>query len=181
MLNYGTRVLIDGIFNAIKDLQNLVELSGVSYSSSQIDNLVLIIMNPHRILRPDVRKWIRKLAVEKVGANFKTHFTQAHIELRETKASAAELRLHIANALVDTIIDRSRTEDIINNKPEQNKPSPADISVPPPPPAPEQARAATLNPAALTTYMAQTTAQIANIQAQLTAAVAEQHQHFWKS
>ena len=54
--NYDTRVPIDGIFNAIEDLQELVELSVVPYSSSQTANLGFIIMKYHRMLRSDVRK-----------------------------------------------------------------------------------------------------------------------------
>ena len=163
----------------MEDLQELAELSLVPYSSSQIMNLGFIIMSSHRMLCSDVRKWIRNPAVEKTWANFKTHFTQAHIKLRETATLADELGFHGANALVENIIDRLRTEGVIDNPPEQQEPAPVDIHVPPRPPAPEQGSEATRDPAALTTYMIQITAQIANLQAQLTAAVAEQHQTPW--
>ena len=172
-LTYDTSIPIDGIFNSIEDLQELAELSGVPYTPSQIVNLGFIIMNSHRMLRSDVRKWIRKPAVEKTWAAFKLHFTQAHIELRETAASADEMGFHSASALVDTIVDRLRDEVIIDNPhhnpPIQHQPPPADIPVPPPPAA-EQASAATLEGTALTTYLTQLTAQMATMQAQLTAA-----------
>ena len=66
-LTYDTSIPIDGIFNSIEDLQELAELSGVPYTPSQIVNLGFIIMNSHRMLRSDVRNWIRKPAVEKRG------------------------------------------------------------------------------------------------------------------
>ena len=69
----------------------MAELSGVPYTPSQIVNLGFIIMNSHHMLRSDVRKWLRKPVVDKTWANFKLHFTQAHIELRETSASANEM------------------------------------------------------------------------------------------
>ena len=134
-LTYDTRTPIDGIFNAIEDLQELAELSDVPYTPSQIVNLGFIIMNSHRMLRSDVRKWIRKPAVDKTWANFKLHFTQAHIELRETAASADEMGFHSASALVDTIVDRLRDEVITdnphNNPLVQHQLSPADIPAPP--------------------------------------------------
>ena len=84
------------------------------------------------MLRSDVRKWIRKPAVEKTWANFKTHFTTAHIKLRETAASADELGYHSANALVESIVDMLRAEIVVDNPPDPQEQALADIHVPPP-------------------------------------------------
>ena len=128
-LTYDTSVPIDGIFNAIEDLQELGFLSGVPYSSSQIVNLGFIILNKHRMLRSDVRKWIRKPAIDKTWVNFKLHFTQAHIELRETAASADELGFHSASNIVEQIVEQLRLEG--NNTSPSPPPEPADIPLPP--------------------------------------------------
>ena len=129
-IQYDTRVPIDTIFNAIEDLQELAMLSMTPYSPSQIINMGFIIMNNHRLLRSDVRKWIRKPDADKTWSAFKIHFTQAHVELRETSPSADEIGFHSASALVDTIVDRLRTEGVLDNPPEIQEMAPADIPVP---------------------------------------------------
>ena len=130
-MQYDTRVPIDTIFNAIEDLEELAMLSMSPYTPPQIVNMGFIIMNNHRLLRSDVRKWIRKPAPDKTWANFKLHFTQAHVELRETSPSADELGFHSASALVDTIVDRLRTEGVLDNPPVPQELDPSDIPVPP--------------------------------------------------
>ena len=67
-----------------------------------------IIINKCRALRSDVREWIRRPENEKTYANFKLHFTEAHLELRATDATVDELGYHSANAVVQQIVDQLR-------------------------------------------------------------------------
>ena len=84
--------------------------------------------------------------------------------------SADDLGFHSASALVETIVDRLRTEGVLENQEEYHKPEPNSIPVPPPPNVTEQASAATQNPPSIQEYMTQITQQMATLQAQLTAA-----------
>ena len=91
---------IDQIFNEIEDLAELGELSNKPFTESQLIDFGFIIINKCRAFRNDVREWIRRAENEKNYANFKLHFTEAHLELRATDATVDELGYHSACAVV---------------------------------------------------------------------------------
>ena len=84
--------------------------------------------------------------------NFKTHFTEAHVELQATDTGVDELGYHSANSLVNQIFERVQVHhDNINfnaniqNEPVANlQPVPESPEIHPPPP--HQPRLQTLIP-----------------------------------
>ena len=133
-LTYQVSDPIDVIFNAVEDLCEIADLSGSPYTATQQVNIGFLIVSKQRILRSDVRKWMRKPQADKTWINFVTHFRQAHQELRDTDATIDELGYHSANAIVEQIVDRLREEHDYEAQPDNVSPSPDPAPTPPVPP-----------------------------------------------
>ena len=119
-LTYDVSEPIDTIFNAVEDLCEVAELADSAYTPKQQVHIGYIIISKQRIFRADIRKWMRKSALDKTWTNFVDHFRTAHQELRDTDATVDELGYHSANAIVEQIVERLREEEENN-----------DVSLPP--------------------------------------------------
>ena len=64
----------------------------------------------NRIVRSDIRKWMRRPDLEKTWPNFKHEFIEAHQELRNTYATMDELSFYIANTIVLHIFEQLRNK-----------------------------------------------------------------------
>ena len=130
---------IDTILNKIEDLAELGELSSRPFSDTQLTDFSFIIVNRNRAFREDIRLWMRKTAAEQTFANFKTHFTRAHVELRATDATVDELGYHTANSMVQQIVQELRNI-VIDENPSPTiifeHPNPEPPHVPEPPALP---------------------------------------------
>ena len=96
------------IFDAVKDLVEIVELAGRPYSACQIVDIEYIFLSKLRIFRSDIRKWIRRLEEEKPRPNLVLVFIEVHQELRDIDTTVDELGFHTANAIVSQIMNQLR-------------------------------------------------------------------------
>ena len=135
-LTYQISEPIDVIFDAVEDLCEIADIAGTAYTPEQKVNIGFLIVSKQRVLRSDVRKWMRKPAADKTWLNFMTHFRQAHQELRDTDATVDELGYHSANAIVEQIVDRLRLENEVEPPPYQTPPNEGNYETPPAPTAP---------------------------------------------
>ena len=127
-LSYDISHPIDDIYNAIEDLCEIAEFAENVYSEKQKVHIGFLVMSKQPIFRSDLRKWMRKPAVDKTWLNFMSHFRQAHQELRDTDTSMEELGYQSANAIVEQIVARLQEED--------NTPPPTTYPYPSPSPTP---------------------------------------------
>ena len=103
-ITYNVTEPIDEIFNAVKDLCEVAD-------AIQQVHIGYIIVRKQRVFRGNVRRWMRKLTVEKTWNNFMDHFRTAYEELRYTDATIDELGYHSDHAIIEKIVDRLREED----------------------------------------------------------------------
>ena len=66
-IKYAIEEPITIIFDAIEDLVEIGELTGIPYSAQQVVDLSNIIISKNRIFRSDIFKWMRQPEVEKRG------------------------------------------------------------------------------------------------------------------
>ena len=72
---------IDTIFNAIEDLAEIGELAGKPFTDPQLVDYCFVIAHRNRAFCTDIRDWMRKPEHKQTYVNFKTHFTESHVEL----------------------------------------------------------------------------------------------------
>ena len=78
-MEYQLNESIDVIFTAVEDLQELAELAGRPFTPQQIVDIGYLIVLKHRIFRSDIRKWLRRVAVDQTWPEFKI-FSQKSIK-----------------------------------------------------------------------------------------------------
>ena len=76
---------IDIIFNSIGNLVVYARVAEAELAQSQTINLALVILNPQKIFKDDVRAWKRTNQAYKTWGNFKYDFCEAHLQLRENR------------------------------------------------------------------------------------------------
>ena len=110
----AVKYLIDHPINIIlfvvEDLIEIGELECRHYSPQQIVDLGYIIISKHQIFRSDIRKWMRRPLLQQTWPNFKSYFTVAHQELRNTDVTVDELGFSGANAIASQIVYHLRPE-----------------------------------------------------------------------
>ena len=109
---------IDFIFNEVEDLVEYSELANQPLSQAQTVSVAYLILHRSGKLKHAITEWNRKPVIERTWINFKTHFRDAHKELRETDDTTigdSILHQHEA-ALVRKVVDGVR--DTINVAPD---------------------------------------------------------------
>ena len=117
---------INVIFNKVEDLSDLSTAARAEFTEQQLINIAYVIINKTGKYQPYIREWSRLQAEQQTWANFKTHFRQAHQELREAgDLQIRESQFNSAN-IVQEVIDgvqsvlqptdntQDTTEDVIN-------------------------------------------------------------------
>ena len=108
-MHYDITHPIDVIFNKLEDLNDLSIATRADYTETQLINIVYVIINNTAKYQHYIRDWSRFQPAQNTWANFKTHFRQAHQELRETgDLQVRETRFDSAN-LVQEVIDGVQT------------------------------------------------------------------------
>ena len=80
------------IFDAIEDLVEISELPGSPYTADQVVDIGYIVLSKNRIFRSDIRKWMRRPEVEKLG------LTSFFNLLKHTKNSETQMQLWMNSA-----------------------------------------------------------------------------------
>ncbi len=126
-MHYEISHPIDIIFNKVEDLNDLSIAAHADYTEPQLINIAYVIINATGKYQHYIRDWSRLPPAQKNWASFKTHFRQAHQELRETgDLQVRDTSFNSAN-LVQDVIDGvqhalqaadppdSSTPDVINH------------------------------------------------------------------
>ena len=96
---------VDVIFNKVEDLADLAAAARTEFSEPQLINFAYVILNATGKYQPYIREWSRLAPDRKTWANFKTHFRQAHQELKEAgDLQIRNTQFNSAN-LVQEVID----------------------------------------------------------------------------
>ena len=74
---------IDVIFNKVEDPSDLSIAARADYTEQQLINIAYVIINSTGKYQPYIREWSRLPQEQKTWPHFKTHFCQAHQELKE--------------------------------------------------------------------------------------------------
>jgi hypothetical protein len=104
---YNPKFPIGTIFNAVEDSSNYAELAQQPITAHQTIAKAYLLLNKTGRFKQAITEWNRTPAIEKTWPNFKTHFRQAHQELRETTdVTLEESELARNNAkLVQQVVD----------------------------------------------------------------------------
>jgi len=96
---------VDVIFNKLEDLSDLSAAARANFSEQQLINIAYVILNNTGKYQQYFREWTRFQPDQKTWANFKTHFRQAHQELKEAgDLQLRDTQFNSAN-LVQEVID----------------------------------------------------------------------------
>ena len=95
---------IDVIFNKVEDLSDLSVAARADFSEQQLINIAHVIINSTGKYQPYIREWSRLPNDQKTWPHFKTHFRQAHQELKEAGyLQVRDTQFNSANLVQDVI------------------------------------------------------------------------------
>lgn len=83
-MQYDPEILIDTVFNQVKELLEYGELCRYLYTQIQTTNIACNIINKTRKFQDYIKTWNWLNPIQQIWINFKTHFCTAHHELKET-------------------------------------------------------------------------------------------------
>ena len=96
---------IDIIFNKVEDLSDFSTAARADFTEQQLINIAYVIISKTGKYQPYIREWTRFPHNQQTWANFKTHFRQAHQELKEAgDLTIRETQFQTAN-IVQEVID----------------------------------------------------------------------------
>ena len=95
---------VDVIFNKVEDLLDFSIAAHADYTKQQLINIAYVIINNANNYQHYICDWSRLHQARKTWAVFKTHFCQAHQELRESgDLMVKETAFHSANLIQEVI------------------------------------------------------------------------------
>ena len=101
---YDLRDPIDSIFTKIEDLVEFSGAAGSSFTQPQCINIAYVILNKTGKFQLSIRDWNRKPSPQKTCITYKTHFSTAHKELREsTDITLQDANLNHANFVKEVV------------------------------------------------------------------------------
>ena len=95
---------IETFYRKIEECVDFAASGGTPFSTQQVVSTAFHTILQSNAMPDDVREWRRKPTAEKTWANFKKHFTRAHNDLRETKATTSAAGYHSANAVQENTV-----------------------------------------------------------------------------
>ena len=96
---------IDVIFNKVEDLSDFSTAARAAFTEQQLINIAYVIISKTGKYQLYIREWTRLQPNKQTWANFKTHFGQAHQELKEAgDLTIRETQFQTAN-IVQEVID----------------------------------------------------------------------------
>lgn len=103
-MHYDPAHPIDVIFNKVEDLSDLSSAARADFTEQQLINIAYVIINKTGKYQAYIREWSRLQAAQQTWAHFKTHFRQAHQELKEAgDLTVRESQFHSANIVQEVI------------------------------------------------------------------------------
>ena len=95
---------VDVIFNKVEDLSDLSVAARADFTEQQLINIAYVIINNTGKYQPYIREWSRLPPAQKTWTHFKTHFRQAHQELKEAgDLQIRDTQFNSANLVQDVI------------------------------------------------------------------------------
>jgi hypothetical protein len=110
-MHYNAKYPIDIVFNTVEDFVDYAELAEQPVTQRQTIARAYTILNKTRRFKQAITEWNRLTDLQKTWIAFKTHFRQAHQELRETTDVTLEdsaLEANNAN-LVQQVVEGLQT------------------------------------------------------------------------